>query len=150
MAHRVVTHGPVSSADEAAAARGIPLAALVKTIVVRLDDSDFRLVALGGDRSIDWPRLRELLGLSRLSLAEGATLVELTGYPRGAVTPFGARPSWPLIVDRALLEYAEVSIGGGDHGVALHVAPGDLVAHFAGQVAEISQPLPGGPSTRAD
>lgn len=148
--HRVVTHGRVKSAAEAADARGIPLAALVKTIVVRLADADYRLVAIGGDRAIDWPRLRERLGVTRLSLADQDSLVDVTGYPRGVVTPFGAMHPWPLIVDRRLVDHPEVSIGGGAHGVAIHLSPADLVDHFGADVAEISRPAPVDPIDEPD
>jgi Cys-tRNA(Pro) deacylase len=138
--HRVVTHGPVRSAAEAAAARGVVEAALVKTLVVRLAPDDHRLVAVGADRSISWPKLRALLGVSRLSMAETDRLIAITGYSRGTVTPFGADPMWPLIVDAALLDHAEVSVGGGAHGVALQLAPSALVAHFGAVVADVTVP----------
>ena len=55
-------HGPVRSLAEAAAARGVPPAAVVKTLVVRLTDEDFRLVLVPGDREISWPKLRRSSG----------------------------------------------------------------------------------------
>ncbi len=61
-------HGRVSSLAEAAAARGIAPADLLKTIVVRRGDDDYVLVLVPGDRTIAWPRLRSLLGVNRMSM----------------------------------------------------------------------------------
>lgn len=65
--YSVSRHGRVSSLAEAAAARGIDPAGIVKTLVVRRADDDFLFVLVPGDRTISWPKLRELLGVSRLS-----------------------------------------------------------------------------------
>ena len=51
-------HGPVRSLAEAAAARGVEPAAIVKTLVVRVTDDDYRFVLVPGDREIAWPKLR--------------------------------------------------------------------------------------------
>ena len=141
IAHRIVTYGEVRSAEEAARARGVPLAALVKTLVVRVADGAYHLVAIPGDRSIAWPKLRELLGTKRLSLAPQDDLVAATGYARGTVTPFGARPVWPLVVDKSLVDVEEISIGGGGHGMALHVSAADLIRAFSAVVADVSNPV---------
>lgn len=138
--HRVVTYGKVDTAEEAARARGVPLAALVKTLVLRLSGDDYRLVAISGDRVIDWPKVRRQLGVTRVSMADEDALVAVTGYVRGTVTPFGATGGWPLIVDASVLEHDEVSLGGGEHGVAIHLAPSDLVECFDAVVADVTKP----------
>ena len=66
--HRVIRHGPVHSLAEAARARGVAPADVVKTLVVRRGEDDFLFVLVPGDRAISWPKLRRLLGVSRLSM----------------------------------------------------------------------------------
>ena len=68
--HRVVVFGRVSSAEEAAEKQGIPLAALLRTIVVRRGDDDYLFVLVPAGRRFDWPPLRAHLGVSRLSLPD--------------------------------------------------------------------------------
>jgi Cys-tRNA(Pro) deacylase len=125
--HRVVTYGRVAGAVEAAAARGVELHRLVKTVVVRRGDSDYVLVLVPGDRVIDWPALRSHLGVARLSLPSAEEALEATGYVRGAITPFGALGDWPVVADEAMVGLDEVSIGGGMHGVAIHLSAADLL-----------------------
>jgi len=83
VAHTVTRIGPVRSLEEAAAARGIEPRDIVKTLVVRRGEDDFLFVLVPGDREISWPKLRELLGVSRLSMPAPQVAKEVTGYERG-------------------------------------------------------------------
>jgi Cys-tRNA(Pro) deacylase len=139
LSYQVTRHAPVRSLEEAAAARGVSPAAVVKTIVVRLSDDDFRFVLVPGDREISWPRLRSLLGVNRLSMPSADVAFAVTGFVRGTITPLGSTTSWPVIADSQLS--GTVSLGGGAHGVALLVDVGDLVDVLAATVADVTQPL---------
>ncbi|HEY3004170.1 MAG TPA: YbaK/EbsC family protein [Kribbellaceae bacterium] len=134
--HRVTRHGPVRSLEEAAAARGIEPASLVKTIVVRLADDDYRFVLVPGDREIAWPKLRALLGVNRLSMPDAATARAVTGYERGTITPLGSTHAWPVVADVSIS--GTISIGGGAHGVGLTVDAAELVEALGATVADIT------------
>lgn len=134
----VVRHGPVKSLEEAAAARGVSPAQVVKTLVVRVTDDDFRFVLVPGDREIAWPKLRALLGVSRLSMPSAEVALEVTGYVRGTITPLGSTRAWPVVADESMT--GSVSVGGGAHGVALTVDAGDLVTALGATVADVTEP----------
>ncbi len=97
----ILTHPPAGSAEEAAAARGTPLAIGGKSIVMKLGTS-FAVLVLGGDRAVDNRGLRRHLRIRRYRFATRAELLALTGLPPGCVPPFG-RPVFdlPLYVDAA-------------------------------------------------
>src|SRR5690625_1169455 len=135
--HQVTRHGPVRSLEEAAAARGVPPAALIKTMVVRRGEGDYLFVLVPGDRSISWPKLRALLGVSRLSMPDATAAKEVTGYERGTITPFGASHPWPVIADSRVR--GTVSIGAGAHGVAATVDGTELVTALDAQVADVTE-----------
>lgn len=139
IAYTLTRHGRVASLAEAAAARGIAPADLLKTIVVRRGDDDFLLVLLPGDRTISWPRLRALLGVSRMSMPDAATALAVTGFERGTITPFGTTRTWPVVVDERAAGRT-VSIGGGGHGVGVTLAADDLVRVLGATVADVSEP----------
>jgi Cys-tRNA(Pro) deacylase len=141
--HEVTRHGPVRSLAEAAAARGVAPAAVVKTLVVRLTDEDFRLVLVPGDREISWPKLRALLGVSRLSMPSAEVALAVTGYERGTITPLGSTTPWPVVADARLA--GPVSLGAGAHGVAVTVDAAELVAALGAVVADVTEPG-GGPT----
>jgi len=138
LAHTVTRHGPVRSLEEAAEARGVSPHAVVKTMVVRLADDDYRFVLVPGDREISWPKLRALLGVNRLSMPDADTAYAVSGYVRGTITPLGSTASWPVVAD-ATME-GPVSLGGGAHGVALTVDAGELVAALDATVADVTDP----------
>ncbi len=141
--HRLVRTRPASSAEESAELQGIELAALLRTLVVRRGDDDYLFVLVPGGRRFDWPKLRAHLGVKRLSMPDAEEAREVTGYERGAITPFGSTRAWPVIVDASALQHETVAIGGGARGVNVHLAPAALVEALEAEVAEVSVPEPG-------
>jgi Cys-tRNA(Pro)/Cys-tRNA(Cys) deacylase len=137
-AHRVVRTRVPDSAEESAQLQGLPLGALLRTIVVRRGEDDYLFVLVPAGRRFDWPRLRALLGVSRLSLPDADEAHRVTGYVRYTITPFGSTRPWPTIVDAAAMGEPVVTIGGGARGVNLHLAPDELVRVLDAQVAEMS------------
>jgi Cys-tRNA(Pro)/Cys-tRNA(Cys) deacylase len=136
--HSVLRHGPVSSLEEAALARGVSPAAVVKTLVVRRGAGDYLFVLVPGDRQISWPKLRALLGVSRMTLPSAEEALEATGYERGAITPFGATTAWPVVADSAITG-EEITLGGGAHGVAVKLLADDAIAALDAQVADVTE-----------
>ena len=139
LAYRVIEHGPVGSLAEAAAARGVQPADVVKTLVVRRGDDDYLFVLVPGDRAISWPKLRALLGVSRMSMPDAAAAKAATGYERGTITPFGSTRAWPVVADERLAG-REVTLGAGEHGVAIGLAADAAVAALAATVADVTDP----------
>jgi len=135
--HRVVRHGPVRSLEEAAQARGVEPADVVKTMVVRRGEDDLLLVLVPGDREISWPKLRALLGVSRLSMPDAEAAREATGYVRGTITPFGTTRPWPVVADERLRGRA-ITLGAGAHGVAVAVDADAALAALGATVADVT------------
>jgi Cys-tRNA(Pro)/Cys-tRNA(Cys) deacylase len=138
--YRVVRTGMAESAEQAAEFQGIPLRALLRTIVVRRGEDDYLFVLVPAGRRFDWPKLRGHLGVSRMSLPDADEAKAVTGYVRYTITPFGSTRAWPVIVDVAVLEEPVVSVGGGVRGVNLHFAPADLVAALRADVVDVTIP----------
>jgi Cys-tRNA(Pro)/Cys-tRNA(Cys) deacylase len=139
--YRLIRHGPVSSLAEAARARGVPPADVVKTLVVRRGEDDYLFVLVPGDRAISWPRLRSLLGVSRLSMPQAEVARQATGYERGTITPFGSVTAWPVIADERI-RGREITLGAGEHGLAVALAAGAALTALDATVADVSDPEP--------
>jgi prolyl-tRNA editing enzyme YbaK/EbsC (Cys-tRNA(Pro) deacylase) len=84
------------SAEESAALQGIPVEALLRTIVVRRGADDYLFILVPAGRRFDWPKLRARLGVTRLSLPDADEAHAVTGYARYTITPFGSTRAWPL------------------------------------------------------
>ena len=138
--HRVVRTGQAESAEQAAELQGVPLRALLRTIVVRRGEDDYLFVLVPAGRRFDWPKLRGHLGVTRLSLPDADEAQRVTGYVRFTITPFGSTRAWPVIADASILDASLVSIGGGVHGVNIHLAPGDLVSSLGASVVDVTTP----------
>ncbi|MCK0112855.1 YbaK/EbsC family protein [Ornithinimicrobium sp. F0845] len=137
--YAVTRHGRVRSLEEAAAARGVEPGDLIKTLVVRRAEGDYLFVLVPGGREISWPKLRALLGVSRLSMPDADTALAATGYERGTITPFGSTTAWPVIADTLVAEPDRpISMGGGAHGVGLTVASGAALLALGAQVADVT------------
>jgi Cys-tRNA(Pro)/Cys-tRNA(Cys) deacylase len=137
--YEVVRHGPVRSLAEAAAARGVEPRQVVKTLVVRVAEDDYRFVLVPGDREIAWPKLRSLLGVNRLSMPSAEVALAVTGYERGTITVLGSTTAWPVVADAAM--QGTVSVGGGAHGTALTVDAADFAQAVGATVADVSEPV---------
>ncbi len=137
--HVELRHGPVRSLAEAAEARGVEPADVVKTLVVRRGEGDFLFVLVPGDRTISWPKLRALLGVSRMSMPDAATAKEVTGYERGTITPFGSSRVWPVVADERV-RGRRITLGAGEHGLAVALDADAAVAALEAVVHDVSEP----------
>ena len=142
VAHQLVVTEPAGSAEESARLQGIPLEALLRTIVVRRGEDDYLFVLVPAGRRFDWPKLRAHLGVTRMSLPDADEAQRVTGYVRYTITPFGSTRPWPVLADATIQEQPVVAIGGGARGVNLHLTPADLVAALAATVVDVSIPDP--------
>lgn len=136
--HRVVRTALPESAEESASLQGIPVGALLRTIVVRRGTDDYLFVLVPAGRRFDWPKLRAHLGVNRITLPDAEEARAVTGYVRYTITPFGSTGAWPVIVDAAAMAEPVVSVGGGIRGVNLLFAPSDLVAALHASVADLT------------
>jgi len=112
--YRVFTHpGKVHSLEQAAVERGQRPGQVVRSILFRLNEGEFVMVLVAGPQQLSWPLLREYLGISRMSMASPEDVLARTGYPTGAVSPFGLPERVRILADESVFAEEEVSIGSG-------------------------------------
>ena len=138
--YAVTRHGRVGSLAEAAAARGVTPADIIKTLVIRRAEGDYVFVLVPGDREISWPKLRAHLRVNRLSMPDAETARAATGYERGTITPFGSEHSWPVLAD-VTITGRPISMGAGAHGVAVTVDADAMVAALGTERADVTDPV---------
>jgi Cys-tRNA(Pro)/Cys-tRNA(Cys) deacylase len=124
------------SLEEAAELLGIAPSEIAKTIVVRRSSGDYLFAVIPGGTQISWPKLRLLLGVSKMKLPNAAEALEATGYERGTITPIGSEPNWPVIIDQRLLGHC-AALGAGGHGYSAFVEIDELVRAYDATVADI-------------
>lgn len=138
--YRLVQTEVPSGPEESAALQGIELGQLLRTIVVRRGQDDYVFVLVPAGRQIDWPKLRSLLGVRRLSLPDRDEARRATGYDRGAITPFGSTTAWPVIADGSVAGSGVVAIGAGARGANFHLDADALLDALGARVADVTRP----------
>ncbi|HLE23038.1 MAG TPA: YbaK/EbsC family protein [Anaerolineales bacterium] len=115
-------HGhPVTSLEQAAAERGLRPGQIVRSLVFRSQDGTYLLVLAPGPQQVSWAKLRRHLGISRLTTASAQDVLQVTGYPPGAVSPLALATPMRILADHSVSGEETVSIGAGipDAGVVL-------------------------------
>jgi Cys-tRNA(Pro) deacylase len=112
--HRVFFHpGKVTSLEQAARERGQRPEQIVRSILFRVGEDDYLMALVAGPAQISWKALRSHLGRSRLTMADKDEVLAVTGYPIGAVSPFGTTRQLRVLVDPSVFAEEEISIGSG-------------------------------------
>jgi Cys-tRNA(Pro) deacylase len=141
LAHRVIAHtAPVTSLAEAAAARGVEVVDVIKTLVVRRGEGDYLFVLVPGGRALSWPKLRALLGVKRMTMPSADEAFEATGFRRGTITPLGSSTPWPVVADEIVATRGEITLGSGAPDVAIGVESGQLLAAVDAVIADVTEP----------
>ena len=108
---------------------GFTLDEAANTIVVaskKVDPPRYAVCVVLGTTRLDVNRkVSELLGVKRLSFADGEVTMRLTGMLIGGVTAFGI-DALPIYVDSAVMAQARVVMGGGNRSSKLLLDPAEL------------------------
>lgn len=109
---------------------GIPPGESANTIVVasRTEPKVWAACLVLATTRLDVNRkVRELLGVRRLSFASAEETVARTGMMVGGVTPFGIR-DMPIYVDARIPRLERVVVGGGSRSCKIRLGPAALLA----------------------
>ena len=129
--------GPLHSLEQAAAERGLAPDQIVRSLVFRLESGEFVLVLMPGARQVSWPKLRQHLGVSRITTASREQVLEATGFPPGAVTPFGLPNPLRILADQSILVHGTLSLGAGAPNTGLILSRDDLLAVVQPEVLDL-------------
>jgi Cys-tRNA(Pro) deacylase len=126
--HTVFTHpGPLKSLEQAAKERQQRPEQIVRSILFRVRKGEYIMVLMAGPQQIDWKKLRQFVGTNRLTMATKEEVFNVTGYPLGAVAPFGLPVPIPILVDQSVLDESIISMGSGIRGTAIILDSHDLL-----------------------
>lgn len=127
ISYRLFQHPlPVHSLEQAARERGQAPEQVIRTILFRLENSVYLMVLIAGLQQVSWKTVRRYLGQSRMTMATEEEVLSVTGYPIGAVSPFGSPAPLRILVDENVFLPAEISIGSGVRGLAVIMSSAEL------------------------
>jgi Cys-tRNA(Pro) deacylase len=125
--HRVFYHEkPLTSFEQAAQERRQRPEQIVRSILFQIRPEEFVLVLVAGREQVDWRKLRQLVGRSRVRMATEEEVLEVTGYRVGTVSPFGLKNPIKILIDESVLREEELSLGSGARQMAIMMKSADL------------------------
>jgi Cys-tRNA(Pro) deacylase len=106
--------GATHTAQQAAEEAGCELGQIVKTLVVYVRNQPM-FVLVPGDRKLDDRLLaaKFVVGRKQVRLASAGEVLELTGYPVGGVSPFGAATRLETLIDESFGRFETLWLAGG-------------------------------------
>lgn len=125
--HRVFRHpGILLSFEQAAEERNQRPGQIVRSILFQVKQGEFLMVLVAGREQVDWRKLRQLVGRSRVRMATEEEVLEVTGYRVGTVSPFGLKTPVKVLVDESVFREDEISLGSGIRNMAIIMKSADV------------------------
>lgn len=139
VSYELLEHEPVTTSEEAARVRGVPLRTGAKAMVLKTKEG-FLLAVFPANRRINFKRLRGVLGARRLRLATPEEVETITGLTKGAIPPLGNLFGLPTYMDPALLEEEFIYFNAGSHTHSVRMRSADLLRLVQPTVTSFTDP----------
>ncbi len=124
------------TADEAAAAIGVEVGQIVKSLIFSVG-GQITLALVAGKNRLREKGLAAAAGGGKVERVDADAVRAATSYAIGGVPPFGYPAPLPTYVDPDLLTYDVVWAAAGSHTHVFAIKPDDLVRATGGIVADI-------------
>lgn len=128
----VETPASARTAPEAAAAVGVALDQIVKSILFAGQSGGLYLFLTAGGQQVDLAKAAALAG-QPLQRADAAVVRRVTGFAIGGVAPIGHLSPLPIWMDPHLMGYAQVWAAAGTPQHVFAIAP-DVLQRLTGAV----------------
>ena len=125
---------------EAAAVLGVDADQIIKSLLF-LADGEPMLAINNGTARVAWKQLADYLGVSRrrLKTANAEKVLAITGYPVGAVPPFGHKTKLRTVVAAAVYDQQIIYGGGGEVHALMRLTTAELQRVVGGETAVIKE-----------
>ncbi len=124
------------TAEEAAAAVGCGVGAIVKSLIFLADDEPL-LVLVSGPNRVDTGKLGKELG-AVITKSDAKRVKAATGYSIGGVPPFGHSTPLRTVIDPDLLTHDQLWAAAGTATAVFPIVPDSLVELTRGEVFFLS------------
>ncbi|MGA0864015.1 MAG: YbaK/EbsC family protein [Ilumatobacteraceae bacterium] len=124
------------TAQDAANAIGVPVGAIVKSLVFGVDD-EIVMALVSGSNQLDEKKLAAAAGGAKCQRVDADAVREATGFPIGGVPPLGLATQLRIFVDPDLLKFDEVWAAAGTWHDVFPIDPRVLQSVTNGVVVEL-------------
>ena len=127
------------TAEGVAGDLGVPVAWVVKAMIVQRSDHSYALIVIPGDKQLSLKNAGGVLGDKNVQMANQRDVQRVTGFQVGAVSVLGfRREDIPSYLDQKVLELERVIISSGRPDMGLELDPQDLLQALNAQVDDFA------------
>jgi len=137
--HKFIEKAETIRTADAAAASGVPLEKLTKTLVL-LDEANQPILAIiPGDCKLSFGKLRKATGAKSLRLSPFSEAESYSGYPPGGTPMLHHKNKMKVVVSSKLSAFDTIYGGGGSRRLILELKTEDVVRLNNAVVADITE-----------
>lgn len=134
--HRILEKEDTVHTADAAAATGIPLERVIKSLVFLADKKPI-LVIIPGTHRADLKKLKNALNIHEIHIVPFTQVKEYTGYLPGATPPIHHKQIVDVVIDKTVMLYETVFGGGGSRNKLIELRTKDIQQVNSAKVADI-------------
>ena len=101
-------------------------------------DGEAVLVLMSGDMNVNTKKLKKLLGVRKVRIADAETVVAVTGYSVGAVPPVAHRQTMRTYLDESLKRFSTIYPAAGTTKNMFPTNFDDLLKLTAAQIVDVA------------
>lgn len=125
------------TAPEAAAAVGVDVGAIAKSLLFMADGEPL-LVICGGDKRADTAKIAALVGANSVKMASVEDVRKITGYAIGGVPPMGHASEIRKLMDERMLRWPLIYAAAGAHDALFPIDPKLLAEKSGAALADVT------------
>ena len=117
---------------------GTPLHQILKSLLF-IGDKEPVLAVVPGDKKVNINKLKNASEQNNLRMAKPNEVENVTGYQIGGVCPFAVKDDVLKVIDKAVFNIENISIGSGKAEIGIELSSKDLRVIWDGLIGDISE-----------
>ena len=134
----IILEQTARTANDAATALGCKVGAIVKSLLFRAEDS-FVLCLVSGDKRCSLNKLKKILNVKDVSMANAEDVKKVTGYTIGGVSPIGHLIKTKIYIDENLKNFRSIFAAAGHPNAVFKIDFENLKALTSAEIKDITE-----------
>ena len=126
------------TAEDAAKTLNCEVGAIVKSLILRKNESFF-LCLVSGDKRCSLNKLKKISKIKDLSMANADKVKEITGFTIGGVSPIGSTNNLETFIDHNLDRFKDLYAAAGHPNAIFKISFFDLQKITSGKIMDITE-----------
>lgn len=119
---------------------GVDEYAVVKTLIMAYENGKPLIVLMHGTHKVATKELARAIGVKRIDPCTPEIAQKHSGYRVGGTSPFGAKKSMPVYMEKTILDLPRIYINGGRRGYLVGIAPQEAQRILQPTLVQVGQP----------